>query len=49
MAKYTVQITVEVPDEDDTFEHIESWFEEAVIEALEIDGMPSDHVEVQKA
>ncbi len=48
MAKYTVQITVEVPDEADTFGHIESWFEEVIAEGLEVDDMPTDHIEVVK-
>ena len=46
MVKYTVQITVEVPDEDDTIGHVESWFTYAIEAALEEDDMPAEHVEV---
>ena len=49
MAKYIVRVTIEVPDEDDVLGHVESWVEEAIIEALEVDGMPTDDaVEVER-
>jgi len=47
VAKYTVQITIEIPDEDDTLTHVESWFEYAITDALENDNMSPDDVHVE--